>query len=127
MELPTSILRRESAPVVGLLEAVAVYGIYTHALPSLGDVRGVSPDNPDIESARRVAAIESTALLAVVFCITRDFNAFIIGGIATIFVDMSFKHANMVNQVTGRAQVPNPSISNVYPLSNEYDDQAQYS
>lgn len=128
MELPTSILRRESAPVVGLLEAIAVYALYSHAIPgSVADVRSVSPDNSDIESARKHAAIESTVLLGVVFCITRDFNAFIIGGIATILVDMSFKHANMVNPATGRAQVPNPTIANVYPLSNEYDDQAQYS
>lgn len=127
MELPTSILRRESAPVVGLLEAIAVYALYSHALPTLGDVRGVSPDNSDVESARKHAAIESTVLLGVVFAITRDFNAFIIGGVATILVDMSFKHANMVNPATGRAQVPNPTIANVYPLSADYDDQAQYS
>lgn len=118
----TSVLRRESAPVVGLLEAIAVYEIYNHAMPSTADIRGVAQHNPDIETTRKHAAIESVVLLGVVFAVTRDFNAFIIGGVATILVDMSFKHANAVSPATGRADTSaGAMISNVYPLP-DYDD-----
>lgn len=125
MQLPTSILRRESAPVVGLLEAIAVYEIYQHALPSTADTRGVSSYNSDIETSRKHAAIEATVLLAAVFAVTRDFNAFIIGGIATVLVDASFKHANAVSPATGSVDTAGgQSISNVYPLgSGDYESE----
>lgn len=122
MELPTSVLRRESAPVVGLLQAIAVYAIYNHALPSTGDTMSLSPENNTVEMARKHAAIESVVLLGTVFAITRDFNAFIIGGVATLLVDMSFKHANMVNPSTGRTPGPTRAVSNVYPLEDYTDD-----
>lgn len=119
----TSILRRENAVTVGLLTAVAEYLIYQHELPSNADVRGAAPHNTDVEAARKQAAWESAALLGAVFLVTRDLNAFIIGGIALVGVDASYKHANAVNPSTGKADMgtSGQSISNVYPLPDYTD------
>lgn len=120
-----SVLRRESAITVGLLEAIAVYEIYAHHMPQTVDLRNAAPHNSDAESSRRQAAFESAGLLVLVFAMTRDLNAFILGGVATIAVDMSYKHANGLNPATGKldASGGGQSISNVYPLDN-YDADA---
>lgn len=120
-----SVLRRENAVTVGLLQAVGVYLIYQHQLPTAADVRTASPHNEDVESSRKQAAWESAALLGVVFAMTRDLNAFILGGIALIGIDSSYKHSNAVNPATGRADISSggQAISSVYPLA-DYDDSA---
>lgn len=119
----TSTLRRESAPVVGLLSALGTYAIYAHQLPQNADLRATPAHNDDAEAARKQAAIESTVLLGIIFAVTRDFNAFIIGGVATLLIDSSYKHANAVNPGTGRVDMSSggKSITNVYPLA-DYDD-----
>ena len=118
-------MRRENAATVGLLEALGVYAIYNLHMPASADLRGAPAHNTDAESSRKQAAWESGALLLAVAAITKDMNAFIIGGIALVAIDMSYKHANAVNPATGKADVANggQSISNVYPLDN-YDADA---
>lgn len=125
----TSILKRESAVTVGIAEAVAIYLIYQHQLPSNADTRSISPHNSDIESSRKQAAWESAALLGVVFLISRDLNAFIIGGIALLGVDTSYKHANAVNPASGKADMSGgnqsiaPSFGGPHSLP-DYSDSA---
>lgn len=106
--MPTSILRQESSVTVGLLEAVGIYLIYQHSMPAAtSDLMAAPPHNTDVESGRKHAAIESAMLLGLVLVISRDLNAFIIGGLALIGVDMSFKHANAVVPGTGKADKGN--------------------
>lgn len=98
-----SSLKRDSAAMVGVLEALGIYLIYQHALPSAADTRSLPAHNNDIEVSRKHAAYESAGLLGVVFLVTHDLNAFIIGGIALVGIDSVYKHANSVNPATGRA------------------------
>lgn len=122
-----SILRRENAATVGILEAVAIYLIYQHQLPANADVRSAAPHNDDVEATRRQAAWESAALLGLIFLTTRDLNAFIIGGIALIGIDSSYKHANAVHPMTGRVDVNvggQSVMGDVHSLPDYNDDAA---
>lgn len=118
-----SVLRRENAVTVGLLEAVAIYLIYQHEMPTAADVRTVAPHNEDLESSRKQAAWMSAALIGATFAITRDLNAFILGGIAMLGIDMSYKHSNAVNPATGRAEVGNGGQS-LYGMPSYNDTDA---
>lgn len=118
-----SVLRRENAVTVGILEAIGIYLIYNAHLPAHADVRTVPAFNDDIESSRKTAAIESAALIGLVFAMTRDLNALIIGGVAMIGVDWSYKQSNAVNPATGKMDVATQTIApNVYPLPDYTED-----
>ena len=110
-------LRPDSATGIGLLTAAGVYLIYQNALPSITDIRSADPHDPDVETARKHAAWESAALIGAVFLISRDFNSFIISGIALAGIDIMHKHANTVNPHTGRADVDTQAtIAQVHPM-----------
>jgi len=87
---------------VGVLSAIAVGLIYNQALPSHADIRVGNPNDGDIESARRGAAVKSSALVALVSLVTRDLHTFIIGGATVAILDYSVKHHNAINPVGGK-------------------------
>lgn len=121
MPLIPSVLRRENSITVGLLVAVGTYLIYTHQLPQNADVRGVQPHNDDIEATRKQAAWESLGLLGVVTLLSRDLNVFIIGGLALVGIDATYKHANAFNPNTGRVDQNMDYIETsaaIYPMDN---------
>lgn len=125
-----SILKPESAVTTGVLEAIGIYLIYNQTLPNLIDLKSAPAHDDTAESTRRAAAIESAVLLGAVFGITRDFNAFIIGGIALIAIDTMFKHGNAINPGTGRVDMSGqgdsiaPSLATAYPLPDYSSDVA---
>lgn len=124
MALKSLIKTPEGGVSVGLAEAAAVYVIYQSALPSHAEIRISDTQNTDIEAARKRAAWKSAAILAVVFLITQDLNAFLIGGAALGGIDLMVKHANAVNPSTGKmAGTGNEGNVNPFPLAN-YSDQA---
>jgi hypothetical protein len=99
----TSIFTKPEGGVYGgLATALAVVFIYRNALPSHADIRTGDSNNTDIESARRSAAITSTALVGLVFLITRDLNTFILSGATVAGLDYVAKHHNAINPQTGR-------------------------
>lgn len=117
-----SVLKPESAVTTGILEAIGIYLIYNGSMPSLIDLKSAPQHDSTAESTRKTAAIESAALLGIVFAITRDFNAFIIGGVAMVGIDFMFKHGNAVNPQTGKmdtsgsGQSVAPSLETGYSL-----------
>lgn len=88
--------------VAGVISAAAVYLIYQNAMPSTTDLRTVAPHNTDADQARKTAAYESAALLGIVFAVTRNLDAFIIGGSAMFGIDLMYRHANAVHPATGK-------------------------
>lgn len=124
-----SILKPESAVTTGVLEAIGIYLIYNHSMPSVIDLRSAPAHDETAESTRHTAAIESAILIGAVFALTRDFNAFIIGGVALIAVDAKYKHANAVNPGTGKMDMSGsgqsvaPQLSSAYSLP-AYDSDA---
>lgn len=129
MALRSIFSKPEGGIYAGLAQGIAIYLIYQAALPSHADIRSAPPDNPDIEGARRGAAYKSAALLGVVFLLSRDLNAFIIGGTELFGIDYLAKHHNMINpndqkfaSVTGGGQ--NVAPSNVYNMPDYSQSEA---
>lgn len=125
----TSIFQRpEGGIYAGLAQGVAIYLIYQSALPSHADIRVAQPDNPDIEAARKGAAYKSAALLGVIFLLTRDLNAFIIGGTELFGIDYLAKHSNMINPGSGKLDRVNSGVvvapSNVYNMPDYSQSEA---
>lgn len=115
-----SAIRKESAITLGALQALGVYLIYNNALPSAADIRTAAPHDSDAESARKAAAVQSAALLGIVFVISRDLNAFIIGGAAMLGIDTMYKHANGVHPATGKLDTSRGGISVAPDMTDQY-------
>lgn len=119
-------LSPDAAVTSGLLQAAGTYLIYNNAMPQTTDLRMAPPHNTDAESARKGAAFKSAALLGLVFAISHDLNAFILGGAALFGIDMMYKHANAVHPNTGKIDASNagesiaPGMAVAYPLP-DYD------
>jgi hypothetical protein len=99
-----SILKPDSSVTIGVAEAAAIYVIYQTALPNHADIRTAAPHNADIESARKMAAWKSVALIGLIWLMTQDNNSAIIAGAALGGIDLMAKHANAVNPATGKAR-----------------------
>jgi hypothetical protein len=103
--------RPEGGVAAGVGTAIAVYLIYNSQLPPAADVR-MGPANDDhIEKSRRSAAWMSAGLLGLVFLVTRDLNAFTIGGISLGGVDYLAKHHNAINGPTGKWETSSATVS----------------
>ena len=127
MALKSLVKTPEGGVTIGLAEAAAVYVIYQSALPSHADIRTADSHNNDIEQARKRAAWKAASILGVVFLITQDVNAFLIGGAALAGIDLMVKHANAVHPATGKmSSVANPAEQvNPFPLPDYQDSSSQ--
>lgn len=105
-----SILKPEHSVAVGIGIAAVDLLIFNQMLPNTTDVRSASPQNPDVETERRKAVIYCVGVNGFVSLITRDWNVFLIGGIATIGMSYMIAHANEVNPQTGKMVASAQSI-----------------
>lgn len=116
----------DSATGVGLGTALAVYMIYRANLPSGTDVRAAAPNNVDVDKSRRMAAIQSGALISLVFLITRDINAYIISGGALVGIDYLYKHQNAIHPATQKfdagPETASPTLATAYPIPDYTSD-----
>ena len=109
-----------SGVALGLGEAIAVYLVYSSALPAHADIRAVgTPNDENIDAVRKGAAVKSAGLIGLVFLLTRDLNAFIVSGAALTGIDYMAKHHNSINPSTGKWSTDTSGPSSVAP-SNVY-------
>lgn len=106
-----SILNPSQSVGVGIGIAAVDLLVFSQHVPSIADVRTASPNNPnkpgkpgnpDVESARRQAVIYCVGINGFISLITRDWNVFLIGGIATVAMSYITAHANAINPATGK-------------------------
>jgi hypothetical protein len=98
-----SVLKPEISIPAALALGVAVYGIFQVNLPSVTEVRAADLQNKDVESAERAATWESAGLVATISLIAKDPTIFLVGGLITIGLAWKYRHANMVNPMSGKA------------------------
>jgi len=96
-----SILNPDQSVLVGLASGGVIMAIYQGALPAFAQIRASDAQDRDIEGSRKLAAWASAGLLGFMFLLTRDKNAFLIGGLALAGVDLLVKHSNGMNPLTG--------------------------
>lgn len=104
-----ALLKPEASISVGLATAVLVYGTYQVTLPSVADVRVSSQDDPDIDSARKVAAWTSAGVVSAISLVAKDPTVFVIGGAMVVALDVAYRYADAVHpslkKVAGSAGV----------------------
>lgn len=123
----TSILKPDTSVMLGVANGAIIIGIYDKMLPANAAVRTADPHDGDIEASRKHAAWASAAVLGFMFLLTRDRNSFLIGGLVLAGVDLTVKHSNGIDPLTGllhhhtdETMAPQ-SLENVYPMP-EYSD-----
>jgi hypothetical protein len=126
--LPRSILNPNTSVMIGLANGALIVSIYDKTVPQIAAVRVADPHDGDVEAARKHAAWASAGVLGFVYLLTRDKNAFLIGGLMLAGIDMMVKHANGLNPMTGRLDTNDdesidPSLVNDYPMP-DYTDTA---
>ncbi len=106
-----SILNPSQSVGVGIGIAAVDLLIFQMHLPPITDIRTASPTNPknpgkpgnpDVESARRQAVVYCVGVNGLISLITRDWNVFLIGGMATVAMSYISAHANAINPQTGK-------------------------
>jgi hypothetical protein len=128
----TSVFRSPEGGVgAGLATLLAVYFIYNASLPPMADVRVGPPNDGDIESCRKGAAVKSGALIGLVFMVTRDMNQLIISGMGLGGIDYMYKHHNAFNSGTGKLEGHNDAggsgtMASVHPMPEYSQDSEEY-
>lgn len=74
-----------------------VYGTYNIALPTLADTRGLQGNMPDIDKAEKAATWASVAVVSGISLLAKSPEVFVVGGLMTIGLSWSFKHASKVD------------------------------
>jgi hypothetical protein len=126
--LPKSILNPNTSVMIGIANGALIVSIYDKTVPQVAAVRVADPHDGDVEAARKHAAWASAGVLGFVYLLTRDKNAFLIGGLVLAGVDIMVKHANGMNPMTGSLdsnddESIDPSLVADYSLP-DYTDQS---
>lgn len=100
-----SILKPDQSVMTGIASGAVIMAIYSGALPTFANIRASAPQDGDIESQRKMAAWTSAGLLGLMFLLTRDRNAFMIGGLVLAGTDFMVKHSNGINPATKALEV----------------------
>jgi hypothetical protein len=110
-----SVLKPEGSLTLGVATAAMVFGTYSLSLPSTATVSATAPNDSNLESSRKKAALISSIVVAGVALIARDKTIFVLGGTVLIALDWHARHAIMAHPETG--EVVNPTTAYT-PASN---------
>lgn len=100
-----SILKPEGSLTTGLAVGALAYGVYNYSLPTTAVMQASPVQNPDIEAARRKAAITSVAIVALVSLMAKDKTIFVLGGMVVIALDAHARIANAATPGTGKVRL----------------------
>jgi hypothetical protein len=106
-----SILNPSQSVAIGVGIGVVDAFIFQQHLPPMADIRTATPQNTDVDAARRQATGMCIAVNGLVSVMTRDWNVFLIGGVVTVGLSYLTAHANAVNPQTGKMEGSSPSIN----------------
>lgn len=95
-------LKPEGSLMAGLAVAGLTYGIYSFSVPNTATMHATTPGDVNIEAGRKKAAWTSVAIVSAVSLIAKDLTIFTLGGMVIIALDWHARHANAVDNTTGR-------------------------
>jgi hypothetical protein len=98
-----SILKPEASIGIGLATAGLVGYIYSKGMPSVADIRVADSQDKDINSVNRQALWTSAGVVGAVSLIAKDPTIFILGGAMAVTLYWVHAHANLVDNITGKA------------------------
>lgn len=88
---------------LALTSGVLVYGIFQIQMPSVTDVRMAEAGQQDVAAAERGATWMSAATVAGIALVSKSPEVFTIGGLITVALAWTYRHADMVNPITKKA------------------------
>lgn len=100
----------------------AVFATFQTALPAVADERVAPSSDSDLASAERVATWTAAGLVSVISLLAKDPTIFVLGGMATVILAWTHRHANEVNPQTGRAATFMPRVVTHSNGGEEADD-----
>lgn len=106
-----SILKPSESTLTGLAEIGVVYSLYNLNVGSSSQAQATDANHPALEASRKKAGYTSLALVAGLFLITKDANAFILGCGTIIAMELSYRHAIMADPISNIMQNPNPAAA----------------
>lgn len=95
-------LKQEHALLIGLAAAGGVWAIFQTHLPPVASVRASAPNNQHLDTTRKIATAESAVLVTILGLLSQDPAVFVIGGVATIAMDLSHRTANVTDHQSGK-------------------------
>jgi hypothetical protein len=95
-------LKPSESVMVSMATGAMVYGIYQYSLPSIAEVHATDAHNANLDAGRKKAMWTSAGVVGGMFLMTRDPNVFMVGGLAFLALEWSFRHANSTDAKTGK-------------------------
>ena len=116
-----SILKPSDSVVMSVATVGGVVAVYELHIGSVAQAHATDANHPANESSRKKAGLMALAFVAGLTLITKDANIGILGGGTIIAMEITYRHAIMVNPLNGQIQPPDasaytPAGSNVYPM-----------
>lgn len=123
-----SVLKPEGSIMASIATVGAVYGVYNISLGSVADATVTEPNHPALASARKKAGFTAFTLVSALSLITKDGNVATLGYATIIAMELSYRHAVMVDHTTGTLVAPTPRefqpAENVIPIGATADGAA---
>lgn len=88
---------------LSLTTGVLVYGIYQMQMPPAVDVRTVEAGDADVQASERAATWTAAVTVAGIALIAKSPEVFTIGGLITIALAWTYRHADAVSPLTKKA------------------------
>lgn len=118
-----SILQPESSVMAGVAVAGSVAAIYNLQLGAVSQAHASDANHPALAASRKKAALTCFALVSGVFLVTRDGNIAILGWGTIIAMDLTYRHAIMVDPESNRMVPVGPSAyqnaQTAVPVANQ--------
>lgn len=88
---------------LALATGALVYGVYQMQMPRTVDLRTMEPGNEDAQGAERAATWTAAAAVAGISLVAKSPEVFVVGGLMTIVLSWTYRHADQVNPYTKKA------------------------
>lgn len=88
---------------LALATGALVYGVYQIQMPRTTDLRTMEPGNEDAQGAEKAATWTAAAAVAGISLLAKSPEVFIVGGLMTMALAWTYRHADAVNPYTKKA------------------------
>jgi hypothetical protein len=98
----TSVFKKPEGSMIGAIAtAILTAAIYKNGLPDVATMHATDANDINLEASRKKSTLTAAGVLSAITLLTRDANIFILGGVTLFALDLSARHANASNPVTG--------------------------
>ena len=123
-----SILKPENSVVAGIATMGLVYAIYELNVGNVSQAHHSDANHPALEGSRKKAGYTAFAAVAGLTLVTKDANVGILGFMSIVAMEVTYRHAIMIDSASGRVQPPSETAyipaENVVPITQQAPQEA---